>query len=320
MQWVYDYNVSITSGNGVDSTATLQTAINNATAAGKGFILTKPYYVKPLSAGGGILNLPSNAYLKFTMNACLRLLPHSSNDYKVLMLQGVSNVFVEDAVIDGNREENTASDPNGTGIGIGIAIYGGSSNVILRPKCINMWSDGWYVSQNASNMTIVSPYVRAARRNGASIISAIGLMVDNPVFERIGTDNSSVAPLAAIDIEPDSNADVLQNVFINGMRCYQCNNGLLFNLNAMVGTQYQTISITVNDFQDFSALTVPLGLDGLDSSTKGKVGGFIQINSPRFHNSNTAQGYGPSPTWDNTVVPVGMSGLQIASNNTQFIQ
>lgn len=307
MQWLYDYSFTIPSGNNVDSTAGLQSAINAAAAAGKGLVLTKSYYVHVNGDAGGILTIPSNSYIKFIFGAQLRMLPHASNWYQVFMISGVDNVTIEDGYVDGNREENTVSDPQGLGTGIGFAIYSGTNINLIRCKAINMWNDGFYVGEVSSNVLLTSPYARACRRNGMSVISCDGLTITNYVAENIGTDESSYAPLAALDFEPDSNNDVLRNIKIHGMTMYHCNNGLTFNPAALTsgGSVPKVIDIEVNDLVDYGCFDQALGGDGVIPGITGR----IRINNAKFVGSNI--GVGTFAEWDHSLVPVAVNNTTV---------
>lgn len=306
MQWLYDYNLSITSGNGVDSTAGLQAAINSAAAAGKGLVLTRSYYVHVNGDAGPILNIPANSYIKFIFGAQLRMLPHASNWYQVFYI-ATDNVTIEDGYVDGNREENTVSDPSGTGTGLAFAIYGGTNVNLINCTGINMWNDAFYTAEGAANVLMTRPVARACRRNGMSIISCDGLTIVDYQAINIGTDETSVAPMAALDFEPDSNNDVLRNIKIHGMTMYHCNNGLTFNPAALTsgGSVPKVIDIEVNDLVDYGCFDQALGGDGVIPGITGR----IRINNAKFVGSNI--GVGTFAEWDHSLVPVAVNNTTV---------
>ena len=119
---------TISAGYGIDARVSLQNAINSAASAGKGLILTKLYGASLNPSQDGVLSLPSNTNLVFAPGAGLRLLPHNADIYHMLICDGVSNVTIESAWLDGAKEENSST----TGeYGMGISLYD-SSNITMR--------------------------------------------------------------------------------------------------------------------------------------------------------------------------------------------
>lgn len=287
MQWDFDtvtYNLH--PALNTDNTSALQNAINTAASKGHGLYITGAYGI---SATG--LTIPSNANIKFIGGGMLKLLPYSTDSYDMLKFNGCQNVVVENPVLDGSKELNGIT----TGEwGMGLGFYGSTKNVtVIDPVIRNTWGDGIYVSDQTSNVTIFKPYIAGVRRNGISIISANGLTIYQPVMEAVnGTD-----PKAGIDIEPNSNNDVLKGIVIVSPRTIRCNLGLSFYFANVPGTKAQAVDIQISDFQDRGCLDTALTWAALNKGTH-QVSGHINITSPQFIHSAQTQSHS---NWDNSI-------------------
>lgn len=289
MNWDYDTSYTNASGYGTDQTANLQNAINTATAAGKGLYITKPYGI---TIDG--LTIPSNAWIKFLDGGGLRMLHGDySNGYAMLLLDGVSNVTIENALLDGAKERNTTT---GGESGMGISVYDSSNVTIIDPVIRNTWGDGIYLggTNGNSNITIWRPDIAGVRRNGISVITANGLTIYKPTMANVTETN----PKCGIDFEPNDNTNVLQNINVYSPTTIGCNLGLEFSIQGMVGSTAKTVSINVYDWTDIHSTDTALNRYDLAKGSYS-ISGSINIHNVKYVKSNILHDY--AAPYDNSV-------------------
>lgn len=293
---IYDTSYSIPAV-GTDATASLQAAIDDATSKGLRLIISKGYTVRPADDQSGVLQCRDGTYIKFLPGAYIKNLPHNVIYYEMFGMNGVSNVTLEDPHLIGSKEDNAI----GTGEwGMGIAIHGGSSIQIIRPHIVDTWGDGIYLDYNPDNVTILSPYIRGCRRQGISIIGATNLTIYRPEIENIG----GTAPGYGIDLEPDSNDNVFQNVVIYQPKTVNCQGGIGFDFGQLPGPNPQSCSIWIVGMEDYDTHAgYSLSWSSLAKGSYS-VSGHIVISSPKFYRT---VGQGGVSGWDNSIT-VSVSG------------
>lgn len=293
---------TMTAGFSHDNTSALQTAINNAATNGHMLYIDEKYGVLPNTSGTGVLSIPSNSWIRFGPGAGLKNLAHNVDFYHMLKLDGVTNVTIEDAWLDGSAELNSANPSNQTDWGMGIGIYGGSGHFISRPHIMNTWGDGLYFDSNSDSVTVTDAIIERARRNGISVIGASNLLIVRPTIIEAGQPNSlntrGVNPGAGIDIEPDNATNSLVNLRIISPRIIKAKSyGLCIDLGSLNNTS-PAPSMILSDVQDIDTL----GFSGISWSncTNVTTGGFIHINNPKYIHDG---GQATPVNWD-TSVPV----------------
>ena len=301
----HDTDFGVT-GNGSDETSKLQTALNQAASAGAVLVMTKLAYISDTG-----LTIPSNSKVLWLDGAGVKLLPVSATVYNLLMCGANTNIILYAPFIDGSNESNTGIVVGGQRAGMGITIAGGSNITIYEPKIINCQADGIYIrgtysgpNTPPSNITINSPYIRAAQRDAVSVVSCNGLTIRNLVGEDIQFD----LPACLIDFEPNGNTDVLQNIKIIGSTSINCANGMRYSFQFLPGTNAQNVSITVSDYKDLGCTSKAQYWVALNKGTH-TVTGFININRPTFVASALTTG---SSSWDNSVVVTVSNSVVIA--------
>jgi len=147
--------------------------------------------------------------------------------------------------------------------------------VLINPVSEGTGGDGFYIN-NAIDCKLIRPVADNSRRDGFSIIGATNLLMDSPIAKNIiGT-----TPECGINIEPNSDADVLFNIVIDNPRMENCNqNNFQIYLDDYETGTPDDVSITVNNPVSISA-----GQNGYRFSNiylnAGSYGGFIKINNP----------------------------------------
>lgn len=240
----YDITKSLPSGyvkNGTrDYTSYLQSAINKYTN------ITFPGFPILVHANG--LKIPSNTTITFLPGSQLLVVPNNLPNYNVLRIYNVSNVVLNSPVIIGERYGHLGDDGQ-WGQGIGII---GSKNITLNsPNVTNCWGDGIYLASidtlNNHNIVINNAYCRANRRNGISVTSAVGLLLESPYC---GYSDGS-PPAAGIDFEAESSDDQLQKIVVNNARTeYNTGNGITLGFRSLMGGPDKYISFQFNNCMD----------------------------------------------------------------------
>jgi Right handed beta helix region len=263
------------SANGkTNDRAALQKAIDSA--VGKTLVITGPCRI---DAAG--LHLRSNSHLRFTPEASVKLLPHDSTIYEAIRIWDVQHVLLENPNVDGSKELNAVK---GGEWGMGISIAGSTDVTITSPRTINCWGDGIYISNSftgglpySSNVKVMNHYASGCRRQGVSIISGRNILFDRPVWENI----AGTPPAAGLDIEPNENTDIVENIRIINPTTRNCETGILVWLEALPGAQDKQVSVVISGHKDEGSKEAAFSVSGL--KTKGRVvTGYITSTSPTW--------------------------------------
>jgi hypothetical protein len=175
--------------------------------------LSRVYHVHP-GSGPKSLRVPSHSRLVFEAGSRIENLPHRLTGYEMLLLHNVRDVEIVDAMLDGRRDLNLET---GGEWGNGIQILGDVDDIrIIAPVTNNMWGDGIYIGEdmatgaNPRSVEVTDPRADNCRRQGMSITSAHRCIVRRPVW----TNTHGTPPSAGLDIEPNLDSCVLQDIQI----------------------------------------------------------------------------------------------------------
>ncbi|MHA3066568.1 glycosyl hydrolase family 28-related protein [Lacticaseibacillus saniviri] len=164
------------------------------------------------------LKVRSNTTLFFESGGVLKAIANDKFSYTMLNLTNVSNVNICGGELIGDRDNhqityttNRAGSNRYAGeTGWGILMVGATNVAIYGTKISKMWGDAidLFASNDAgaktnSYITIKNAVLDNNRRQGISMESADGVLIDNMVISNTG----GTAPGAAIDIEPANFAD-----------------------------------------------------------------------------------------------------------------
>lgn len=233
--------------------------------------------------GAGLIFQNDFTTLEFSANGKLSALAHNDTIYQFLRIWDRNSCKVIRANLDGRRDLNAAV----TGeFGMGIDLRGGTLNRIEGGATAdNMWGDGYYIGHSAitgatTDTWIESPRADNCRRQGMSIVSANRLAVFSPVFSNI----NGTPPQAGIDIEPNSNDDLLVGVRIYNPVTLNCTGaGMLVYLGALAGAVDQVIDIDIYGHVDDGSL-IGASVGGANSAL-GSIKGHINLHDPVWRNS-----------------------------------
>lgn len=269
-----DTSFGVKGDNATNDTKALQKAIDGS--VGQTLVITGKSRIDTTG-----LTLRDNSHLRFATGASLKLLAHNTNSYQILRIWDVSNVVVEGATIDGSKELNSAS---GGEWGMGISIAGSTNVTLTNPTTSNCWGDGIYISNSqtsngkiSSNITVNNHIADGNRRQGVSIISGSGITFNSPTWKN----TKGTPPAAGLDIEPDSNDDVLQGIKINSPSTSgNAGAGIQVYLGALPGPVAKKIDITISNHTDTNTGSGPFGVGGLGGMGSYSVTGTIVTTNP----------------------------------------
>lgn len=293
----YDGSVNVkwfgAKGDGVtDDTASIQAALNASTGKKLTFP-TGAYRISFQSDSaptfGLGLDVPSNITIEFDPGSSIKPLAHNRTIYQIFRVWNKTNVTFLYPNIDGNKAQNSATTGES---GMGIDIRGGSNVTVINAITNNCWGDGIYICYaiesgvyvHPKNVYILNHKADGCRRQGISVISADGLVIENPVWSNI----AGTSPEAGIDIEPNDNNSELKGIRVINPKTYNCTKGVYIYLGAFAGAVAKTVDIEIIDHSDDGS-TVACMVDGLDTSSGTyKVDGAVKIVDPVWVNSDKA--------------------------------
>jgi len=223
------------------------------------------------------LLLKSNSIILFQSSSTLLKSSSTQASYSVLNLNRVSNVKILNPVIVGDRQIHKG---NKGEWGMGISINSSSNVSIYNSNITNCWGDGIYIGNinkiPSNNIMIDGGKIDNNRRNGISIISGKKITVRNIVL----SNTNGTLPSAGIDLEPNSNQDVLENVVVENVISYNnADAGFLIYLASMLGSIENNVTISligITDYYSPNALSIP-GLRNDYKNNIKKISGNIKI-------------------------------------------
>ena len=224
-----------------DDTAAIQRAVDQVGGTGGTVLVPKGTCMVNAIAAHNSYNVNYGVFLKSDMTfkmesgAVLKATPNGSWNYNVLYAEGCRNLNIVGGTVEGERHEHltpgddaltTSGDPRCVDYGDCEGQWGycvslwGSSNVFVEGVTAReCWGDGftiWGEGRGGSNITLSCVIADDNRRQGLSIVSGHGILVENSIFK--GTYGH--APAAAIDVEPDAtmavdDVRILNNQFLD---------------------------------------------------------------------------------------------------------
>lgn len=244
------------------------------------------------------LNLKSNQTLNFPKNACLIMKPNAEERYGLLNLKNVSDVVINNPVLVGDRKKHLGTKGEW---GMGINILSSQNIIVNNPNISDCWGDGIYAgeilhkdrknynlkSYYCQNITIKGGLLDNNRRNGISVISVKGLLIEDMLIQN----TNGKLPMAGIDIEPNNNEQFLEDIIIRKVTTKNNEEiGIKYVSSNFIGKRTKNISIRIEDCKDFgSKIGLFLGGAIYSKTKKGtqKMEGNIDIINFDTHSNQT---------------------------------
>lgn len=190
-------------GNGVvDDAPAFQALLKRAAIARASVTLARGSTLRLESS----IDVPSNTHL--VGNGASLLNAAAGSRSRILSLDQVENVIIEQLVLDGRKSEYSATTEQRHNIALG-----GATNVVIRSvHSSNAKGDGLYIGDvlNGPSVGVIveDSVFDLNHRQGMSITCASGVTVTGCTFSR----TAGTAPSAGVDIEPNTDTDVLENL------------------------------------------------------------------------------------------------------------
>ncbi|MGV0756083.1 right-handed parallel beta-helix repeat-containing protein [Empedobacter brevis] len=231
------------------------------------------------------LQLKSNQTIIFQKNSSIILKPTSKGSYSILNLNNISNVEIHYPNLIGDWDKHLGKDGEW---GMGIKLIASNNIKIMNPSIKKCWGDGIYISRNgdsnSSDVFITNAFIDSNRRNGISIISGENISILNSKFSNM---NGSL-PMSGIDIEPNSNKDVVNNITIDNVQFLNnTNSGLQIGLSKLQGKYQKKINIKVKNI-DVKNSKYGILVGGLyNNDNFSKMDGLIDLSNIVLTNCET---------------------------------
>ncbi|MBC7913375.1 MAG: right-handed parallel beta-helix repeat-containing protein [Pyrinomonadaceae bacterium] len=244
----------------------------------------------PLLVNDSGLNIGSNKTLTFLKGSELRLKPSSKKSYNIISLKGVSNVTISNVVIKGDRYSHIGNEGE---YGMGIAIRGSRNINIFNSRISDCWGDGIYIGQERSNnapkdILIKDAYLRSNRRDGISIISVDGLVLEN-VYAGY---QDGTKPMCGINFETNNPDCEIRNVsVINPRTENNQGSGIQIGLRTLLGGNAKKIDVKIINHIDIGSgsFAVKIACNRKTGAYAGSVGGLITIINPSWNKTLSGQ-------------------------------
>lgn len=238
------------------------------------------------------LTLTSNTSLYFQSNSKIIISPNDSGSYAAIRIYDCENVIVYNPIVIGDRDKHL----NETGQwGMGITIRGGKKINIVHPIISNCWGDGIYIgskSQISSDVSISNGLIDNNRRNGITIASGKNINITNTLV----SNSNGHMPMSGIDIEPNTNSDVLTNILLDNVITYNnAYHGLVISPGNLKGKNANNLSIKIQGHTDeYSKIGFGLALQRFHKPINGVPlkGNIKIINSTWKNNQQGFKDYG----------------------------
>ena len=219
-----------------DYTAYLQDAIN------KNSEIVFPAF--PIMVNDKGLLIGSNKTITFLTGSQLLLKPTSSGNYTILRISKAGNITLNNPVLVGDKNNHIGD--NGEW-GQGLGLYGAYNVTINGIRVTNCWGDGIYLAAKDKvtnkNIKIYDAYCRNNRRNGISVTSVDGLLLEAPYAGY----SDGTPPSAGIDFEAETFTDEFKNIVVNSPRTeYNSGPGLMIGFRSLFGGPNKTIGFQIN--------------------------------------------------------------------------
>ncbi|MCC2591360.1 right-handed parallel beta-helix repeat-containing protein [Chryseobacterium sp. MFBS3-17] len=201
-----------------------------------------------------------------------------SNDlerYGVINVINVNNVKIINPNIIGDRKSHTG---NKGEWGHGINILGSKNVLISNFNISNCWGDGIYIGRDnnkfSSNITLKNGIVYNNRRNGISITSVDGLLMNNIT----SAFNQGTSPQYGIDFEANDSRDEMNNIKLNNIiTYYNKSGGMMISFDRLNAKGSKTVTKEVNfevtNFKDIGSKNTGLLIAQITSGFKNIKGG-----------------------------------------------
>ena len=244
---------------------------------------------------------PQNgSIITMSKNTRLRVIPNGSSSYRLFDIRNVKNVQISGGQLIGDKYSHL--NKNGEW-GMGIDIRD-SQNISISDMSISkMWGDAIYLGSNGKNsnynIKLLNLKMDDNRRQGISIISVDTLKANNIII----SNTKGKSPMNGVDIEPNNNKNILQNIEFKNLR--SINNfaaGFQISLKKY-NNSTNPISIKVSNYSD-NGSRFGLKINGIKTAVKGH----IEIDTANLTKNKTSNYC--FQDWSNNKIEVNIKNLK----------
>jgi len=236
----------------------------------------------PLLVNDTGLRIKSDQTLTFLKGSEIRLKASAEKSYAILDLKSVNNVTIYNPVIKGDRYVHQGTSGEW---GMGISIKGSTNIKIYSPKITDCWGDGIYIGQiqnkiNSKDILIKDAYLSKNRRDGISVISVDGLLLEN-IYAGY-TDGTK--PMTGINFEPNNGECELKNIrVINPRTEFNGSRGIQVAPRHMLASNNKVTDITIINHIDIGSIDNAFKLSCIPKDDiKAKMSGQVKIINPSW--------------------------------------
>lgn len=234
------------------------------------------------------LQIRSDSRIVFLKGSVLKLKPNTRGNYKILEMRDVSNVVLNNPVIEGDRYNHLGTDGEW---GMGIAIYSSKNILINRPNIQYCWGDGIYIGKQKGTRPSEDIFVNGGitnqnRRNNITITSGVRITIQNHTAARA----DGTKPMAGLDIEPNSPEHIIRDIqILNLITEKNSGKGIQIGLGKLMKDGFIMTNIFVENHRDVNsdiAVLIGCPLIPKEENVIGKTNGSITFINPRWSDNN----------------------------------
>ena len=243
----------------------------------------------PILIGEEGLRIGSGKKVLFQENSKLIIQSNNKEEYGLLKIDKSKNIEIYYPNLEGDKFSHLTDRGQW---GMGIYIVNSENIYIYNAVITKMWGDGIYIGNKNgiinNNISIHQSYMDNNRRNGVSIIAGKNIIIKNSHI----SNTSGVSPSSGIDIEPNTNKDILKNIILDNITTFNNGSrGILIALDMLNGPHNQQISIQINNhFDNYSPIGMEIYVDRdyVKQSFNNLTGKIKIINSKYYNNSQAS--------------------------------
>lgn len=242
----------------------------------------------PIIVNENGLKFYSDSKVLFQKDSKLIMEPNTRAKYHLVLIENVKNIEMYYPKLEGDKYTHKS---NKGQWGMGIWINQSENVNIINPIITKCWGDGIYIGNNGNksseDINIYNAFLDDNRRNGISITCGINIFITNALISNTSGQN----PRSGIDIEPNTNADVIRNIVIDSPVTFNnAMHGIVISPGNLAGVKKKIISIEINNHTDYYS-TIGLGISITRSNLEypHPLEGAVYLNNSNFiDNSHSA--------------------------------
>ncbi|WP_174492701.1 right-handed parallel beta-helix repeat-containing protein [Acinetobacter sp. Marseille-Q1623] len=226
------------------------------------------------------IQVRNNTTINLSSNTVLNVIPNDQGSYRVFNINNIKNVKISGGTLIGDKYTHLSKDGEW---GMGIEIKDSQNISISNVKINKMWGDAIYIGTNGAdsnyNIHLNNIKMDDNRRQGISIISVKKLRG----YNLYANNTSGTNPASGIDIEPNNNKAVLQDIYLRNIYTSGNQGSGLHSYFGFYKGSKKPIDITIQNHVDSNS-KYGFYMLGLDNNAIGN----FKINNANYQKSKTS--------------------------------